>query len=253
MSPTAPVSEGCLVKRILVTLLLAALLGSTTSTLPVGRSAASPVPDAPVAERRGGPDKVVSRRYSSYRMADVPGFNMCAGVYVTAQMKADVYFTPIEGGAYVDMVNPRIVNPSMLVTLKKSCDDSAEVKRRHAANQVSYNYFYYGYKCSYDPSFTVAIPWSIGVGITPDCGDERVARHGDRHKRARRAYRFELDTDGMAFRWSQKKTHTQPTTLTMCTSVASYLVFKDTEGAVRRKVQKKVGFSDACVTYKYPG
>ena len=195
---------------------------------------------------------VVSHRYSSYRMAWVPQFNLCAGVYVTAQIKADVTFTPIEGGAYATIHTPRVVDPSMLVTTKKSCDDSSPVKRKHSANVVGYHHYFYGYKCSYNPSFSVAFPWSIGVGVTPDCGDEPVARHGDTQKNARRAHRFEVTSDGYAFRWDQRKTHLQPAPkLSLCTSVAGFLSFKDTDGKVRKKALKKVGFSDACVSYKY--
>ena len=53
-----------------------------------------------------------------------PQFKMCAGVYVVATIKADVTFTPIEGGAYATIHTPRVVDPYMLVTLKKSCDDT---------------------------------------------------------------------------------------------------------------------------------
>ncbi len=194
---------------------------------------------------------VKSQRYSSYRYAWIPQFKMCAGVYVVATIKADVTFTPIEGGAYATIHTPRVVDPYMLVTLKKSCDDNAALKRKHGANFVGYNNYFYGYKCSYNPSFSVAFPWSIGVGVTPDCGDEKVARHGDRQPNARRAYRFEVSSDGYAFRWNQQKTHTQPAHLSLCTSVAGYLSFRDTEGQIRKKALKKVGFSDACVRYDY--
>ena len=194
---------------------------------------------------------VKSQRYSSHRYVWIPEFNMCASTYVVATIKADVTFTPIEGGAYATIHTPRVVDPYMLVTLKKKCDDNALLKRKHTANFVSYNNYFYGYKCSYNPSFSVAFPWSVGVGVTPDCGDEKVARHGDRQPNARRAYRFEVSSEGYAFRWDQQKTHTQPANLSLCTSVSGYLSFKDTEGTVRKKALKKVGFPDACVTYKY--
>lgn len=194
---------------------------------------------------------VVTKSYSAYRMAWVDKFNFCLGIWITAKVRADVYFTPIEGGAYATMANPRVIDPRMLVTIKKSCDDNAAVRTYHAANVVNYRNYFYGYKCDYNPSFSASYPWGVGVGITPDCGQKTVAKYGETNTRARRAYRFELDTDGYAFKWDQRRTDTQPTTHKFCSSVSSFFVLKDTAGAVRRTVQKKVGFPDACVTYSY--
>lgn len=226
-----------LLMLVLLTLVTLGTAGPTTAA----------VPDA----ARKGPDLVVSKTYSSYRMVDVDQFNFCAGIWVTGQLKADMYFTAIEGGAYATITNPRVVNPYMLVTIKKSCDDNAAVKTYHQANVVNFRNYFYGYKCDYNPSFSASLPWGVGVGITPDCGQKTVAKYGDTQTNARRAYRFELATDGYAFRWDQSKTNTQPTTLTLCTSVSSFLIFKDTDGAMRKKVMRKVALPDACVTYKY--
>ena len=240
-------------------ILAAALL--TVVLLPSASATASgppPTAPAPVASlgvasaAAAAPDQVVSNKYSSYRMAWVGKFNFCLGIWVHGTMRADMYFTSIEGGAQATMTNPRVVNPKLLVTVKKRCDDGAAVKRYHQANVLNYRNLFYGYKCSYDPSFSVSFPWSIGVGITPDCGQERVAKYGATNRNARRAYRFSLNTDGYAFKWKQSKTNTQPTNHTMCSSVSTYFVIQDTQGAVRKKVLKKVGASDACVYYKHP-
>jgi hypothetical protein len=185
-------------------------------------------------------------------MAWVDKFDLCLGVYVTAKIRATKVTEPIEGGTWVRITDPRVVDPSMLVTTKKSCDDNAEVKKYHRANTVRYNSYYYGHSCSYNPSFNVGYPWSVGVGITPDCGEKKVARLGDTQKNARRAYRFTLATDGRAFSWKASDSDTIPTSLKLCTSVSAYFVLRDTEGAVRDKAMRKVGLPDACVRYKYP-
>jgi hypothetical protein len=231
-------------KRSLVVALL-------TSMLPVG-AAVHAAPLSPTAPAGHSPDHLVETdSYSSYRMAWVDKFNFCLGIWVTGKIRADVYFTPIEGGAYATMTNPRVIDPRMLVTIKKSCDDSSSVKTYHAANVVNYRTYFYGNKCDYNPSFSASYPWGVSVGITPDCGQKTVARYGETQTNARRAYRFELDTDGYAFKWDKRDTNTQPTTIKFCSSVSSFFVLKDTQGAVRRTVQKKVGFPDACVTYSY--
>ncbi|RYP87268.1 hypothetical protein EKO23_06630 [Nocardioides guangzhouensis] len=231
---------------------VAATVLATTVLLAAGTvsvaEAAAPEQAQPAA--LGGQSYTKSRAYSSYRMAWVPQFKACLGVYVTATVRATLTVTPIEGGAYHQLHSPRIVNPKMQVTIKKSCDDGAAVKKYHRANTVNYRSYFYGYKCSYNPTFSVAVPWSVGVGITPDCGSKKVAKLGDTQKQARRAYRFKLATDGYAFGWDQRKTDTYPTTLSLCSSVSSYFVLRDTEGADREKAMKKVGFADACVSNK---
>lgn len=193
-------------------------------------------------------DQTVSRRYSSYRYAHVPDLGLCLGVYVTATLKARYDRRPISQGAVSELDKPTIHDPAMQFTIKKRCDDNSAYKKRHRADKISYRNLYYGYTCSYDPSFSVGAPWSVGVGVTPDCGDERVAKYGSSDTRAQRAYRFNLDTEGYAFGWNGKDSTVEPGTVKLCTSVSGYFRLQDTKGAERRTVIKKVAFPDACIS-----
>lgn len=225
--------------------LVVAVVAVAAALLTLLSSAGTP---ATASAETSGTRSTVSRAYSAYRMAWVSKFNLCMAVYVTGTMKATRYTEPVEGGAWVRISHPRIVDPSMQVTLKESCDDNAEVKRYHRASTISLKSYYYGFRCSYTPTYSVGAPWSVGVGVTPDCGEKKVARLGDHQVHARRAYRFDVSSDGQAFSWKANKSDTAPTRLKLCTSLSAYFALRDTEGTSRSKAYRKVGFPDACVT-----
>jgi len=135
----------------------------------------------------------------------------------------------------------------MSITIKRRCDDGSMPKRRHRANTVSYRSVSYGHTCSFNPSFSVGAPWSIGVSITPECGDERVAKLGDAQKRARKAYQFRVGSVGRAFGWNDPEVDTAPTTLRLCTSAAAVITLRDTQGPKRAKRTETISFADPCV------
>lgn len=227
---------------------LLTLLATTVSTVLVASLAllGPATASEPGAEARAS--ETVSRSYSSYRYAYVPQFNLCLGVYVTAQLKAK--YTRRAGSQTVvsELASPTINDPAMQVTVKKTCDDNSPLKSRHRANKISYKNLYYGYTCSYNPSYSVSVPWSVGVGVTPDCGDESVVQYGARDERARNATRFNLTTDGYAFGWNQKDSVVEPGSVEICTSVSAYFRLQDTDGSERETAIKKVAFPDACIS-----
>lgn len=186
-------------------------------------------------------------------MAWVDSFNLCLGIYIVGHVRANKSTTTTIGGEqFQHLTKPRIIDPYMLVTTKKSCDDSSSVKKRHRMNQFTWRTYGYGYKCSYDPSYSFAVPWSVGVGITPDCGDERVVRFGQTQKRGTtRTYRFELETDGVAFGWDQKDTahHATGGVAKLCSSISAYLIMVDNTPPTVKTVHKKVSFPDFCVRW----
>jgi hypothetical protein len=115
-------------------------------------------------------------------------------------------------------------------------------------NKVTYRNYYYGYTCSFNPSFSAGAPWSVGVGVTPECGEETVAKYGASESRTRRTNAFDLETEGFAFRWNQSDSATAPGDVKLCTSVSGWLRLRDTAGAERQTLIKKVRFDDACVS-----
>jgi hypothetical protein len=232
-------------RRALLSLAVAlvAVLG-VTLLAPIGATTAATAAPG-VGERR---DQTVSTSYSSYRYVDVPQFGFCLGVYATAKLRATFDVKPISQGAVSELRDPQIIDPSLQMTIKKSCDDNASYRKKHRANVVSYSNYYYGYTCSYDPSFSVGAPWSVGVGVTPDCGSENVAQVGETNKNARAAYRFNLDTDGYAFGWDASDSTVEPGTVKLCTSLSGYFRFKDNDGAERETVAKKASFPDLCLS-----
>jgi hypothetical protein len=199
------------------------------------------------AAARLGDEWTVREPFSSYRMAWVEQFDLCLGVWIRGEIRAKLSRTAIPAGVFKKLHEPRLIDPYMLVTTKRSCDDSSEPKFHHRANSISYHHYFYGYTCSYDPSFNYSPPWSVGVGVTPDCGEERVARLGDHQTNARDAYRFELETNGYAFGWDDSDSGMSPDSQRLCTSVSGYFVLRDTDGAERAKAMRKVQFSDPCV------
>lgn len=253
--PLRAATRGAVLCASLSAVLAASLVAGTALTGPAGAAAADTssvtVPTSvtgsePSTERRAG--ESVSQAYSSYRYAYVPQFNLCLGVYVTARLKAT--YTRRAGSQSVvsELSKPTINDPAMQVTVKKTCDDNSPLKTRHRANKISYKNLYYGYTCSFDPSFNVGVPWSVGVGVTPDCGDETVAQYGARDTGAREASSFKLTTDGYAFGWNGKDSVVEPGTVKVCTSVAGYFRLQDTDGAERETAIRKVGFPDACLS-----
>jgi hypothetical protein len=237
---------------IVAAALMGTLLVSSPSAQAVVRTAPASASTADVRaaqphDVRAAQSYLVREPYSSYRMAWVEEFNLCLGVYVTGQVRATKTLEPIEGGTWMRLSSPHLVDPDMQITVKQTCDDSSAPKTRHRANVVAYNHIFYGHTCSYDPSFSASLPWGVGVSVTPDCGDERVARHGDRQGNARNAYRFRLDTQGYAFGWNDRASDTVPTNIKLCLSAAANITLEDNDGAVRAKAIRRVLFSDPCV------
>ncbi|SDC09455.1 hypothetical protein [Nocardioides lianchengensis] len=222
------------------------LAGALAAVLTISLLSPSGSASASASERRGG--ETVSRSYSSYRYVDVPQFGFCLGVYATARLQATYKRRPISQGVVSELRDPKIIDPSLQVTVKRSCDDDAKYRKKHRANKISYSNYYYGYKCSFDPSFSAGAPWTVGVGITPDCGSEKVAKVGEVNGRARRAYRFVLDTEGYAFGWDGSDSVVEPGSVKLCTSLSGYFRMKDSQGAERQTVAKKVSFPDLCLT-----
>lgn len=230
----------------------AAVSVATALTLLVPPSVAAPAASADGDREQARRASTVSDYQSGYRMAWVDKFNLCLGVYMRATVKATMTTSYTVGGTPVyKLHSPRLVDPYMLVTTKRSCDDSSLVKRRHSINKLTHRMMAYGYKCSYDPSYSVGFPWSVGVGATPDCGNERVAQFGQTQGRARRKYRFELVTEGFAMGWDQSDGDVGPGyDLKLCTSVSGFLRMKDSSGAQVATVVKRVGMPDFCVHKK---
>lgn len=192
--------------------------------------------------------ETVNQRFSSHRYVWVDQFNLCMSVSVTSTLRATYRRQAVSQGVVKTLKSPRIIDPTMLVTFRKSCDDNSEYKQRHRVNRFAYHNYYYGYSCSYNPSYSVGYPWSVGVGITPDCGDQRVAKYGDSQRRTRRTHRFTLITEGHAFSWDQSDSATAPGGVKICTSVSGFFRLRDTSGDERLTLLKKVRFPDACIS-----
>jgi Abortive infection alpha len=76
-----------------------------------------------------------------------------------------------------------------------------------------------------------------------------VARHSSTNKRARRATRFELKTEGYAVSWNDKTGAVGPgSTAKLCSSVSVSIQLKDTQGAQRYDLWKRVALPDICIS-----
>lgn len=194
---------------------------------------------------------VVSRTFTSRTRVWSKRFNACLWMSFSGRMSATRYRYPASEGPFwvIDLKKPKVSDPRVTVTLRRTCKDGAALKRRHTADTVRYAGYMYGYKCDYDPSYSVSVPWGVSVGATPDCGDERVAAYGDSQKRARGAHTFRLRSDGVAVGWDGRDwVHEGYDTAKVCTSISGFFVLRDTQGSVRAKHVVKAALKDQCVT-----
>lgn len=193
----------------------------------------------------------VSRSFTTTKRLWNEKFDMCIWTTFRGTVKATRYRYPASEGPFwvVDLKKPRLTEPRVSVTFRTSCADGAALKSRHAADTVRYAVMAYGYTCDYDPTYSVSAPWGLSVGVTPDCGDERVASHGDRQTAARSANRFLLSSDGIAVGWDGRDwVYEGHGTARVCTSLAGFYVLRDTQGSTRAKRIVKAGLRDQCVS-----
>jgi hypothetical protein len=207
--------------------------------------------EAAVTTAESSSSSTVSRSFASSTRVWSKRFDTCLWMTFKGKLSAKRYrYMASEGPFWViDLKEPRISDPTVKLSLRKTCKDGAALKRRHSANTIRYAGFVYGYKCSYDPTYSVSAPWGVSVGVTPDCGDERVAKHGDFQRGTSRAHTFRLHTDGVAVGWDGRDWiyEGQGDVAKVCTSISGYFVLRDTKGAVRKKHVIKAGLRDQCV------
>lgn len=100
----------------------------------------------------------------------------CVRVRVTGTMSAfyvrstQTYPTPAD---YQSLQDPRVRDLTMRVTTTRTC---ASGSSRAQVTKATLRQSYYYWKCSSNPSISVGYPWSVGLSVTPTCGEEKVAK-----------------------------------------------------------------------------
>ena len=236
------------------TVALAASLGLAVAGSPPVAAGSATSRDVSVARAAGSTTtSTVARTFSSSKRVWNERFNLCIWTTFSGRLSATRYRYPASEGPFwvIDLKKPKISDPRVKVTLRRSCADGAALKARHAADTFRYAGYVYGYTCSYNPSYSVSAPWGVSVGVTPDCGDEKVAGYGDTQQNTRSANTFRLATDGVAVGWDGRDwVYEGHGTAKVCTSVSGFFVLRDTQGSTRTKQVVKAGLPDQCVTAK---
>jgi hypothetical protein len=242
-------------RRLLAALVLVLVVPLVSVLGPSGPAAAL-APDAasPAAARAdtepGSDVQYFTKNVGAAKTVWVKQFNVCLLVGFTGTMKARYFYR--NKAKYLN--RPQLTSSRVAVTTKKSCAVTAPVKKRNGFGTFGYYGYLYGYTCSYDPSFSVSIPWSVSVGVTPDCGNERVAKIGDRQKNTGNASYFEKttsvdvgwdDEDRVALPGPGTKPKTE-----LCTSVSVFITMRKTSGSRRIARDLKVALPDFCIQGK---
>lgn len=204
---------------------------------------------APTAQQRGVDyDYPVTNVGGTYKVR-VGDFGVCLDVRYTGKLEARTYVQNRK--RFLD--RPKMKQMTLSVVTRRDCSATSPVKKRNTFDTIEYSTALYGHDCSFDPSFSAGFPWSVGVSVTPDCGNERVAKLGDKQTGTRRAFNFAATTKVEAG-WKDEDKHGfppggQPSTAEneLCTSVSALITLRRTQGPSRPSVTLKVPFRDACI------
>ncbi len=103
--------------------------------------------------------------------------------------------------------NPRMVNPSLDVYFKRTCEfDSRKLKSSRlttrtavSSARLTRNF------CSFNPSISASLPWSVSVGIAPSCDDDSSKRAGRTRvlEPGSPQHRFAISSTGRAATWQK--------------------------------------------------
>ncbi|WP_344848962.1 hypothetical protein [Kribbella ginsengisoli] len=105
-----------------------------------------------------------------------PELFLCLNYSVTGTLtyKA-VRYGPVDGNIDYRVASPQVVAPTLTVNGYQYDSVSHGCTRKPLAwLKLDVQHAYKGYGCSFNPSISVQVPFSIGVGFWPSCGNRKV-------------------------------------------------------------------------------
>lgn len=191
--------------------------------------------------------ETVSRKFSSSDQLQFrPG--LCIVAATNGTMEATRTARGSRGGVIIELTKPRIAKVSLAVWTKSHCNDP---RARDVApfRWVAFRQHFYGFTCSFNPSFSIGKPWSAGVSITPDCGGQETGNAGTRENRAHHRTYFSYDTS-VPISWGQRASRLLgggSTPVRLCASASATVKFRLKGRTTSETFERPLGFDDPCV------
>ena len=142
--------------------------------------------------------KTVSKSYSVSKRFSLGG-NVCATVKLTGQMRGTVTYVHGPRNDRIRLRKPRLANPSLSASYAYCTRPHA---RKVTSSTVTQMWHYA--RCKWNPSIGVSTPYSIGVSVTPTCGNFRVARAS---AKGGKGYGAALRVTGETASWNRTETY----------------------------------------------
>lgn len=116
--------------------------------------------------------------------------------------------------------NPTLHTPKIALRLYKSCAKGVYKHRLKMATADVDQAWYY-HTCSANPSIGVGAPWSVGVSVTPTCGNKNAAHRSTRYPHA--AFAFIQYNSSTKAVWHKKFDTAVPVKNVLCLHGAAQL------------------------------
>ena len=158
---------------VLTALAAAVLLPVTTATA----AAAAPAPqtvNAPQAVKLGNYEVAYAKSWT-FKAEDI---GVCATFRVTGDITYSVSYRPNDKLHLRYMWTSQKLHDPTLITTIHAYNHGACNKPARAV-KVKMSQAYSGYSCSFNPSLSFGLPWSVGVSGWPSCGNRDLARFLD--------------------------------------------------------------------------
>ncbi|WP_299441444.1 hypothetical protein [uncultured Phycicoccus sp.] len=149
----------------------------------------------------------------------------CVRVKITGTMSAfyvrstQTYPTPAD---YQSLQDPRLEDLTMQVTTTDTCFDGSP---RENVTKATLRQSYYYWKCSSNPGISVGYPWSVGLSVTPTCGEEKVAKRSTTY--SDNGSRYTQYNSGVKAEWDKLSSGPTSTDVSSCIhGVADVTVYR---------------------------
>jgi hypothetical protein len=116
-----------------------------------------------------------------------PELFMCLNYQITGDLtyKA-IQYGPIEGMIDYHIDSPQVVAPKLTVHGYRYSSASHGCTRTPLSwLKLNVQHAYKGYGCSFNPSISVQVPFSVGVGFWPSCGNKKLGQWSSSYGPAR--------------------------------------------------------------------
>lgn len=189
----------------------------------------------------------ISRSFSSSdQIAFRPGLCIIAASNGTIAATRTVQYT--RAGAVIRLSNPRITRLSLAAWSKSACNTPL-ARDVTPFRWITIKQHFYGYRCSFNPTFTLGAPWSASVSVTPDCGQETTGNAGTHEAHARHRNYFLFDTDHqIGWKQSGARLALTPDPVRLCTSSAATVKFRLKSKTTSETYERVLAFKDPCIS-----